>query len=172
MLAAQAAGHLEKQDVSVQTPLAKAHGKQLVHETVLVPILRSGLALLPAFISTFPKAGVGFVGLVRDEQTAEAQLYYKKLPAIPADADVIVLDPMLATGGSLCAALKILEDAGVKQEQILFVGVVSAPEGVQRVQQEFPRVTLLIAQEDEALDANKFILPGLGDFGDRYFGTE
>lgn len=172
LLAAEAAGHLAKQKVGVMTPVGKTEGVALKNDTVLVPILRSGLVLLPAFEEVFPQAGVGFVGLVRDEVTAEPSEYYRKLPKIPKGADVIVLDPMIATGGSGVAALQMLLEAGVKQEQILFVAVISAPEGVQAVRDTFPNIHLLIAQEDAGLTKDKFIEPGLGDFGDRYFGTE
>ncbi len=172
MLAAQAAGHLEKQKVGVETPLAKTEGVALKHDTILVPFLRSGLVLLPAFEDVFPQAGVGFVGLVRDEKTALPREYYRKLPTIPKGADVLLLDPMIATGGSGLAALQMLTEAGVTQKQILFVAVISAPEGLQAIQKQFPNIHLLIAQEDAGLTKEKFIEPGLGDFGDRYFGTE
>lgn len=172
MLAAQAASHLAKKEVQVQTPLAQASGVVLQNETVLVPILRSGLVLLPAFEEVFPEAGVGFVGLARDEETAQAKEYYRKLPPIPKGADVLVLDPMIATGGSGIAALQMLVDAGVTEKQILFVAVISAPEGLGAIQAAFPNIHMLIAQEDTGLNDEKFIVPGLGDFGDRYFGTE
>ena len=172
LLAAEAASHLEKKAFSVKTPLGSAEGVALKNDTVLVPILRSGLVLLPAFEDTFPDASVGFVGLVRDEKTAQAKEYYRKLPSIPKGADVIVLDPMIATGGSGIAALQMLSDAGVTQQQILFVAVISAPEGLQAIHKKFPNIHLLIAQEDTGLNKEKFIVPGLGDFGDRYFGTE
>lgn len=138
---------------------------------VLVPILRSGLALLPAFLHAFPNAKVGFVGLKRNEKTLRAKCYYQNLPKILKEDTVIVLDPMLATGGSAIDAIRLIVQSGVREERIIFIGVISAPEGVAKLHKHFPLVSIGVAVEDDGLDTHGFIVPGLGDFGDRYFGT-
>lgn len=171
-LALSALDGFEKEAIEVDSPLGKTPGERFTRDVILIPILRSGLALMPAFLRVFPSSRVGMVGLKRDEHTAVASLYYENIPAIEEDAEVVLLDPMLATGGSATAAIEILLSKGVRQEQITGVFVISAPEGVQKVKSRFPKVRLVIAQEDVKLNANNFIHPGLGDFGDRYFGTE
>lgn len=138
---------------------------------ILVPILRAGLALLPAFIEKFPASRVGFIGLKRNEKTLRPKAYYQNIPKISKNDVVIVLDPMLATGGSAMAGIKTLIKDGAREENIIFVGVVSAPEGVANVQKNFPLVRILCAVYDKKLDKKGYIVPGLGDFGDRYFGN-
>lgn len=168
----QATQLLQTKTVTVATPLeqpAKAH--TLAGDIVLIPILRSGLALLPVFLQVFTNAKVGFFGMKRDEKTAKAHLYYQKLPTITPNDQIILLDPMLATGGSTTDALSILTKQGIKQEQIIYVGVIGAQEGVDHLKKEFPAVRFTIAAVDQQLNAAKYIVPGLGDFGDRYFGT-
>ncbi len=172
ILAAETGEHLSKATISVETPLAQTEGVRLAHHIVFVPILRSGIAMVPAFYTYFPDAKVGFVGMKRDEKTAIAASYYENLPEIGKDDQVLVLDPMIATGGSGVATLKKLVDAGVPQEKIVFVALISAPEGVGLIEESFPQITLIIAQRDSGLNEEKFIIPGIGDFGDRYFGTE
>ena len=171
LLANETAHCLKKQKISVQTPLAKTAGYKIKNNIALVPILRAGLALLPAFLKTFPESSVGFIGLKRDEKTYEAKLYYKNIPKISTRDNVIILDPMLATGGSLVEAIKILMTAGAKEENIIYIGVVSAPEGLANLKKHFPKIQTIIAAHDQKLNKNKYILPGLGDFGDRYFKT-
>lgn len=171
ILASETVHCLEKQKISIQTPLAKTTGHKIKSNIVIVPILRAGLALLPAFLKTFPDASVGFIGLKRDEKTYEANLYYKNIPKISAKDNVIILDPMLATGGSLVEAIKILLAGGAKENKIIYIGVVSAPEGLANLKKHFPKVKTIIAAHDQNLNKNKYILPGLGDFGDRYFKT-
>lgn len=171
ILASETAHCLERQKISVQTPLTKTTGYKIKNRVILVPILRAGLALLPAFSKTFPDASVGFIGLKRDEKTYEAKLYYKNIPKISTKDNVIILDPMLATGGSLVEAIRILIDAGAKEEKIIYIGVVSAPEGLANLKKHFPKVQTIIATRDQKLNKNRYILPGLGDFGDRYFKT-
>ncbi len=172
LLVQEVAEHLSVSKTTVTTPTGTAEGTTLTTEPVLVPILRSGLILLPAFQFHFPGAGIGFVGLRRDEETAVPKLYYSNMPTINPDTPVIVLDPMVATGGSAVAALKVLTESGVNQKQIIFAGVIGAPEGVENITSNFPEISFLITQIDEGLNDKKFIVPGLGDFGDRYFGTE
>jgi uracil phosphoribosyltransferase len=171
ILAGEAAEFLQKKDIKIKTPLAKTEGCELNDDLVLVPILRSGIALLSVFLKFYQKANVGFVGLKRDEVTAIAEQYYCKLPHISKNTEVLLLDPMIATGGSGIDALKLLRDAGVNEEKITFVAIIAAQEGVEAVRKEFPKINLVIAQIDEKLNDKKFIVPGLGDFGDRYFGT-
>lgn len=139
---------------------------------IIVPILRAGLALLPAFVEKFPSASVGFIGLKRNEKTLKPKAYYQNIPKISKSDVVIVLDPMLATGGSAVAGITALIKEGAREENIIFVGVVSAPEGIAKLQKNFSVVQILCAEYDKKLDKKGYIVPGLGDFGDRYFGTE
>ena len=171
LLAIESSELLPHNDVTVETPLAKAHCSTLAEEVVLVPILRSGLTLLFPFLQYYPKARVGFLGERRDEVTAIPELYYQKLPVIADNDSVLILDPMIATAGSAILAVKILKDAGVREEQMTLVTMIGAPEGILRFKKECPKVGFICAQIDQALNAHKFIMPGLGDFGDRYFGT-
>jgi uracil phosphoribosyltransferase len=170
LLCFEATRDLAVKAVTVDTPLERTAGHHLADRVVLVPVLRSGLAMLETVGRLFPAAPVGFVGLERDEATAVARGYYQKLPRDLAGSKVIILEPMLATGGSALATLAILQAAGVTDVRL--VCVVAAPEGVAAVTARFPQVTLYAAVLDRTLDDRKFILPGLGDFGDRYFGTE
>lgn len=156
--------------------VARTLAKEVAHHTakngiILVPILRAGIALLPAFIEKFPESRVGFIGLKRDEKTLKPKAYYQNIPKISKSDEVIVLDPMLATGGSAVAGITTLIESGAREENIIFVGVISAPEGVANVQDNFPLVRILCAEYDKKLDKKGYIVPGLGDFGDRYFGS-
>jgi len=153
----------------VKTPLAETTGGRLKERLVIVPVLRAGLALLPAAQTLLPDVPVGFLGLERDEETAVAREYYRKLPDGLADYKALILDPMLATGGSLEGTIQAVMKRGCKQ--IVLVCVVAAPEGIDRVMQAYPDAQLYTSAIDHHLDARKFIVPGLGDFGDRYFGT-
>lgn len=171
VLAAECDILFQKATVFVDTPLMRTHGVHNKHEAVLVPILRSGLVLLPPFLRFHPTASVGFIGARRDEETAKAELYYNKLPPFTKDNPILLLDPMIATGGSAALAVHVLKEAGALETQITLVSFIAAPEGIARFQMECPGVGLVVAQVDERLDENKFILPGLGDFGDRYFRT-
>ncbi len=156
-------------NVHIETPLAAMTGKKLKDEVVVVPVLRAGLAMLFAIQDFLPAVAVGFVGLERDEQTAVAREYYRKLPAILSSHQVLVIDPMLATGGSFDDTVKLLKEKGAKR--ITLVSIVSAPEGIKRIQKSHPDVKIYTAAMDDHLNDKKFIVPGLGDFGDRYFGT-
>ena len=169
ILIVEATRHLRTRTRAIQTPLAAFEGTELDHKIVVVPVLRAGLAMLMTVQELLPDVGVGFVGLERDEETAEAREYYQKLPPITPKHQVLVLDPMLATGGSLDETVTILNqrDPG----EIMLVSIVSAPEGIQRIQSRYPDVTIITAAIDECLNDQMFIVPGLGDFGDRYFGT-
>jgi uracil phosphoribosyltransferase len=155
--------------ISVETPLATANGFQLEREVVLVPVLRAGLGMLDSILQLIPHARVGFIGLKREETTLRAQFYHKSLPKNLGDFEVILIDPMLATGGSAVAALDLLVEQGAKH--IRLVNLVAAPEGIRAVQRNYPRVPIFTAAVDKKLDERGFIVPGLGDAGDRLFGT-
>lgn len=156
-------------NVRIETPLAPMIGKKLKDEVVVVPVLRAGLAMLFAIQDFLPAVSVGFIGLERDEQTAQAREYYRKLPALLSTHRVLVIDPMLATGGSFDDTVTALKGKGAKN--ITIVSIVSAPEGINRLQKRHPEVAIFTAAIDDNLNNRKFIVPGLGDFGDRYFGT-
>lgn len=166
-------GEFRRAAQDVAKVLAKEVAKKIGKErkVILVPILRAGLALLPAFIEKFFEAQVGFIGLKRDEKTLRPKAYYQNIPKISKSHAVIVLDPMLATGRSAVAGITTLIEAGAREENIIFVGVISALEGIENVQNNFPLVRILCAEYDKKLDKKGYIVPGLGDFGDRYFGA-
>lgn len=172
VLAAECDNLFLKVTMSVDTPLARTQGVCLKCQPVLVPILRSGLVLLPPFIRFYPGASIGFIGMRRDEKTAIAELYYTKLPPFNRDNPILLLDPMIATGGSAALAVKVLKAAGAVEKQITLIAFIASPDGIARFQKECPEVGLAVAQVDEGLDDQKRIIPGLGDFGDRYFGTD
>ena len=153
----------------VETPIGKTEGSRLDGEVVFIPVLRAGVAMLFSAIQLLPKSKVGFVGLERDENTAIASQYYWKLPTISQNTTVIVTDPMLATGGSLIYLLRKIAPKNPKR--IIIVSIIAAPEGVEVIEKEFPDVKVYTAALDEKLNDKKYIVPGLGDYGDRYFGT-
>ena len=171
-LAQEASTFVKIKKVPISTPIAKTVGYASAQNVVLIPILRAGLALLPAFLYYFEKAKVGFIGLKRDEKTFEPHEYYKNIPKIKENDRVILLDPMLATGGSAVASVKILNKIGVKESQILCVFLISAPQGLKNLTTKYPGIKLIVAIKDKTLNKNMYIVPGLGDFGDRYFGTD
>lgn len=155
--------------VHVQTPLARTNGFQLEREVVLVPVLRAGLGMLDSILQLIPHAHVGFIGLRREETTLRAMFYHKSLPKNLGRFETVLIDPMLATGGSSVAAIDLLMDQGAKN--IRMVNLVAAPEGILAVQKKYPRVPIFTAAIDHKLNEKGFILPGLGDAGDRLFGT-
>lgn len=171
ILAVQAVDHLTLKTVSLQTPYAKTEGKILAHTIMLLPILRSGIAFLPAFTEFFPNAPIGFMGLKRDEKTGIAHFYYKNFPPLNDNSFVIILDPTIATGGTALQTITAVVEAGVAQTRILFVAMICSQPGLEAVRARYPHITILCAAVDPALDTNFRIVPGLGDFGDRYFGT-
>ena len=154
---------------TVDTPLERTDGRRLASDVVAVPVLRAGLSMLDPLLELLPDARVGHIGLERDERTAVASRYYLKLPPVARDAVVLLLDPMLATGGSAVAAIRLLQAAGAEHLRLLCV--VAAPEGLAAVQEACPGITIYATAIDRELNAQKFILPGLGDFGDRLYGT-
>lgn len=170
LLAAESGKELPRKKIEIKTPLESTEGEVLLHEPLLVPILRSGLTLLPAFLQFYPKAPVGFVGMKRDEATAIPKLYYKHLPTLTKETPVFLLDPMIATGGSASLAIEELKKEGALEKNISLIACVASPEGVQYLEKTYPELSLHIAELDQGLNKSKFIVPGLGDYGDRYFG--
>ena len=169
LLAAQALGDVPARDVTVETPLGPSPGRRIGADVVVVPVLRAGLGRLDAVLELVPGARVGHIGLQRDEMTAVASQYYSKLPARLDSSYVLMIDPMLATGGSAVAALDLLQHAGASV--IRMICIVAAPEGVALVERHHPGVDIYTPVVDRELNAQKFIVPGLGDFGDRLYGT-
>ncbi len=156
--------------IEVKTPICKSLQYELASEVVIVPILRAGLGMVEGIRSMIPTAKVGFIGLYRDETTLEPCEYYAKFPDSIVNSIVLVVDPMLATGGSASAAITMLKKRGCKD--IRYVGLVGAPEGVETLQKDHPDVDVYLAAVDEKLNEKGYIVPGLGDCGDRLFGTK
>ncbi len=169
LLAAEALRALPVKPATVMTPLGEASGQRVAADVVVVPVLRAGLGMLDAVLELVPGARVGHIGLQRDEMTAIASRYYSKLPPGLSESYVLMIDPMLATGGSAVEALDLLKEAGARQIQILCI--VAAPEGITLVEQHHPDVDIYTPVIDDGLNARKYIMPGLGDFGDRLYGT-
>ena len=172
LLAAEAAQKVPLSPVQVKTPLGiLTSGNKLTHRVVLIPILRAGLALLPAFQKLFPSAPIGFFGIRRDEETTLPHLYYQNLPQLFPNDWIFLLDPMLATAGSACLALQKIHESHGHESQTTLVSVLAVEEGVKKLHTQFPQTTLITAGIDPTLNGKKYIVPGIGDFGDRYFGT-
>jgi uracil phosphoribosyltransferase len=169
LLAAEALRDLPTVASVVTTPMGDAEGRRIGADVVVVPVLRSGLGMLDAVLELLPSARVGHIGLQRDELTAVASQYYAKLPHGLDLSYVLMIDPMLATGGSAVAALDLLQRAGARDIRILCI--VAAPEGIALVEQHHPDVDIFTPVIDHGLNERKFIMPGLGDFGDRLYGT-
>lgn len=162
---------LQLSDVEIETPICKTIAKELKGKKLaVVPILRAGLGMVDGVLSMIPAAKVGHIGLYRDEETLEPVEYFCKLPQDCANREVFVVDPMLATGGSAIAAIQLLKDKGVKN--IHFMCVIAAPEGVKKMQEAHPDVDIIIGALDDHLNEKGYIVPGLGDAGDRIFGTK
>ena len=167
----EATRDLELVDVEVETPICKTTVKELKGKKLaIVPILRAGLGMVEGMQAMIPAAKVGHIGLYRDEETANPIEYYCKLPADCANREVFVVDPMLATGGSAVAAIQMLKDKGCKK--IHFMCIIAAPEGVEKMKEAHPEVDMYIGSLDERLNDHGYIVPGLGDAGDRIFGTK
>jgi uracil phosphoribosyltransferase len=169
LLAYEATSDLILYQVSIDTPLATTTGSVLSEKICLVPILRAGLGMVEGVWNLMPSAEVWHIGLYRDEHTLKPVEYYKKVPAEPSVSVCLILDPMLATGGSAVASVDILKRWGVRK--IKFVGILAAPQGIENLQKHHPDVDIHIAGIDETLNERGYILPGLGDAGDRQFGT-
>jgi uracil phosphoribosyltransferase len=168
VLILEATRHLPTESAKVSTPLEITEGELLARDLAVVPILRAGLGMLDAVVELFPRVRVGYLGLERDEATFLPSEYYAKLPRLD-DVDTFVLDPMLATGGSASAALTAVKNAGAGP--VHMVSVVSAPEGIASLQEAHEDVPIYTAAIDRELSSSAYILPGLGDFGDRLYGT-
>ena len=169
LLAYEATADLETMPRDLETPLAKMQGRELREKIGLVPILRAGLGLVEGFWELMPSAEVWHIGLYRDEHTLRPVEYYNKLPTEPTVSVCIILDPMLATGGSATATADVLKKWGVKK--IKFVGLIGAPEGIKLMQEKHPDIDIYLAAIDDPLNERAYIVPGLGDAGDRQFGT-
>lgn len=167
----EATRNLELTDVEIETPICKTTVKELKGKKMaVVPILRAGLGMVEGMLSMVPAAKVGHIGLYRDPETALPIEYYCKLPADCAERETFVVDPMLATGGSAAAAITMLKEKGVKK--IHFLCIIAAPEGVEKLAGEHPDIDIFIGALDDHLNSHKYIVPGLGDAGDRIFGTK
>jgi uracil phosphoribosyltransferase len=169
VLVMEAAKLLEMEVCEVQTPIEVTQGANIIQPVVFVPILRAGLGMLDVAMEIIPDSTVGYIGLERDEDTAVASCYYSKVPEMKEAKHVFLLDPMLATGGSAAQSIEQLKELGA--ERITMVCIISAPEGVDLVEAAYPDVEIVTGVIDRELDENRYICPGLGDFGDRLFGT-
>jgi uracil phosphoribosyltransferase len=169
LLAYEATADLHTMEVEIETPLEKMKAKQLKEKIGLVPILRAGLGMVEGIWELMPSAEVWHIGLYRDEKTLKPVEYYNKLPIDPRVSVCMILDPMLATGGSATATAEILKKWGVKK--IKFVGLIASPEGIKAMQGAHPDIDIYIAAIDDHLNERAYIVPGLGDAGDRQFGT-
>jgi len=158
-----------REPVKVATPLARADGSRLKREVLLVPVLRAGLGMLDSILQLIPHARVGFIGLKREETTLKAMSYHKSLPSNMNQLEVILIDPMLATGGSAVAAMDLLTELGATHVRL--VNLVAAPEGISRVHSHYPKLPIFTAAIDKNLNSKGYIVPGLGDAGDRLFGV-
>ena len=167
----EATRDLPLEDIDVETPVAVAHCKRIAGKKLaIVPILRAGLGMVDGMVSMIPNVKVGHIGLFRDPDTLKPVKYYFKMPPDITERDVIVVDPMLATGGSASAAINFLKEAGV--QHIKLMSIIGAPEGVAKMQADHPDVDIFVAALDEKLNEHCYIVPGLGDAGDRIFGTK
>ncbi len=170
LLAAEALADAETRSIEVQTPLSACRAEVLARPVVLVPILRAGLGFAEGMMQILPDALLGHIGMARDESTLLPRHYYFRLPPGVGEAEILLVDPMLATGNSAAEALSALKEHGARR--LRFVGLVGCPEGVQRLTTLHPEVPIFLAALDPGLNEKAYIVPGLGDAGDRYFGTE
>jgi uracil phosphoribosyltransferase len=167
----EATRNLSLQDVEIETPICSTTAQELKGKKLaIVPVLRAGLGMVDGMLSLIPAAKVGHIGLFRDENTHEPVEYYCKMPEDISEREVFVIDPMLATGGSASAAITMIKKRGAKS--IRFLCIIAAPEGLERLRRDHPDVDIYIGALDEKLNENKYIIPGLGDAGDRIFGTK
>lgn len=169
ILAIEISRNFSLEEFDVDTPLEKTKGHRLSQEIILVPILRAGLGMVNGFLEVIPDAKVGHIGMERNEKTLEPTSYYFKIPSTRGNTKIIILDPMLATGGSVTAAISKLKNSGI--DNCVFASLVSAPEGIRHVWEKHPGVEIYTTALDRELNEKGYILPGLGDAGDRTFGT-
>lgn len=170
LMAYEATRNLPVKEVEIKTPIAVSKTTMIDGDIVIVPILRAGLGMVEGIQRLIPQAKVGYVGLARNEETLEPELYYAKFPTNISEATVFVVDPMLATGGSCAKAIEILKEKGAKN--IIYMGIVGVDEGINKVRNAHPDVDIFLAAKDEKLNEKGYIVPGLGDCGDRLFGTK
>ena len=170
LIAGEVLQHLKYNKITVQTPITKTSGLILSSSLIIVPILRAGLGLIEGFVKFLPDVEKGHIGLYRDEQTYQPVEYLCKLPKVK-NKIILVLDPMLATGNSSAAAINLIKDKGVKIKDIKLVSLLAAPEGIKNLTKKQKSLHIFTCSLDKSLDKNKFIVPGLGDAGDRYMGT-
>ena len=170
LMAYEATRNLPVKEVEVKTPIAVSKTTMIDGDIVIVPILRAGQGMVEGIQRLIPQSKVGYIGLFRNEETLEPELYFAKLPSNIADATVLLVDPMLATGGSCAKAISVLKEKGAKN--IIYMGVVGVQEGIDKVHGAHPDVDIFLAAKDEKLNEKGYIVPGLGDCGDRLFGTK
>lgn len=171
MLAYEASKDFSLEEIDVETPITTTKGYKLSGKKLgIIPILRAGLGMVDGLLEVFPAAKVGHIGMYRDEKTAKPVEYYCKLPKDASKRDMLVIDPMLATGGSASDAIQTLKEKGCKSIKLL--NIIAAPEGIEKVNKDHPDVDIYVAQLDEKLNEDFYIVPGLGDAGDRLFGTK
>jgi len=170
LIASEVLKNLKYKKILIQTPIMKTAGLNLADSVIIVPILRAGLGLIEGFVKFLPDVEKGHIGLYRDEQTYQPVEYLCKLPKTK-NKKIIVLDPMLATGNSSSAAIELIKEKGVKIKDIMLVSLLAAPEGVKNLSKKQKGLQIFTCSLDKSLDKNKFIVPGLGDAGDRYMGT-
>ena len=166
----EALKNIEVEDYEIETPMTRMIGKRMKNDIVIVPILRAGVGMLDGILKLVPNARVGFLGIYRDHDTKLPVEYYSKLPENLTNPLVFIIDPMLATGGSVVAAIDILKKQGY--DHIVLISIISAPEGIKVVEKAHPDVQIFTGNVDDFLDENKYIVPGLGDAGDRLYGTK
>lgn len=169
LLAAEASSLVSEDPKMVKTPTGQAKGALITRRVVLVPILRAGLVLLPAFLKFFPQAPISLIGIRREEDTAKPHLYFENITPLNPTDFVFILDPMIATGGSALLAIDDLIKKGASQ--MALVGIIGSKEGLEKIKNKHPDLTVIVAAQDPELNSRKYIVPGLGDFGDRYFGS-
>tara|TARA_B100000700_G_scaffold323335_1_gene426873 strand:- start:967 stop:1587 length:621 start_codon:yes stop_codon:yes gene_type:complete len=170
LIASKVLDYIKFNKTPINTPLKKTYGLEVSQPIVIIPILRAGLGLVEGFIKFLPNAEKGHIGLYRDEQTYKPVEYLFKLPKIKKQL-FIVLDPMLATGNSSLEAVNLIVKSGVKISNLMLVSLLCAPEGIKTIEKKYPKLRIFTTSVDKGLDNNKFIVPGLGDAGDRYMGT-
>lgn len=173
ILAYKASPFLDENKITIETPLTTTDGYETANDIILVAVVRSGIALIDSFRKNYPQAKVGFIGLERDEETSLPSCYYYKVPAVTENTKIIVLEPMLATGGSAKYTIEMLKNKnGAENSNIIVVSVIAAIQGVSMLEKTFPGIKVIAAKTDYELNEHNFIVPGLGDFGDRYWGTQ
>ncbi len=169
-LAMETARHLPRRETRISSPICETDGFALEQPMMVLPILRAGLSMLPAFMRIFEETSVGFIGVRRNEKTAIPSKYYEKIPELTGTEQIIILDPTLATGGSAVMAIQACIEHGALEEQISVVNIFAAPEGIEHIRHEHPNVALVTGNIDDGLNSHKYIVPGVGDFGDRFCG--